>query len=84
MPTTVPFAALVVILVAYLVPVLLAWLLSFWAARKGSHYEANVVAATLRFSISVHPRPYPDEIVIAEQPGDAPSPSDLGKIQTEH
>lgn len=59
MPTTWPLAVLVVILIAFVLVVVIASLLSVWAMRIGSQIEASCEAASFRFKVSIHPAPTP-------------------------
>ena len=57
MPTTWPFAALVVIAVALVVLAIIASSLCRQAMRNGDLIEADIKAASFRFNVRVHPAP---------------------------
>jgi hypothetical protein len=80
MPTTLPLAALVVIAIGLLVLAVLAFTLCLRAMRGGNLFEADIKAASFRYTVRVHPAPFPVGPVIAEQRDKRPTFSDPEKI----
>jgi len=56
LPTTVPFIAALVV-IGFLVMVVVVFAMAHVAGRRGHHYEADLKAASFRFSVRIHPQP---------------------------
>lgn len=65
MPTTLPLAALVVILLGFVIVFLIASVLSLVAMRRNAQIEAEVRIASARFKININ-SPQQAEIVKAQ------------------
>jgi hypothetical protein len=75
MLTTWPFAVLVVILIGILVLVGVASALCHQAMRTGNHFEAEIEAHRIRYSVRVHPAPPREDGSTAQRTVELPAPS---------